>query len=207
MTQINSRQIATDTNNRFVTDTQITTWNAKQNAMSIASDSDMQTGTDNTKYATALRLKTWWTWLKTQAQTFTAKIGFGLINLASSANASPATGDVWFDGTDINFQQPGNNSKLLQTNNNSALAGTTERTLVTDSSGNVTANYNVRDGEINDSDIVTAINAASFTSGAYFIANITPANSKIMYWGQVYRSNQYKYEAIQDNVVQRFTAS
>lgn len=71
--------IAQDANYRFTTDTEKAAWNAKQSAMSIPTDVEMQTGTENTKYITPLRNSSWWTWAKTQAQTFLGSITFGLL--------------------------------------------------------------------------------------------------------------------------------
>lgn len=44
----------------------------------LATDAETQSGTNNTKAITALKLANWWTWIKTQAQTFAGKITFSL---------------------------------------------------------------------------------------------------------------------------------
>lgn len=41
--------------------------NNKQATMGIATDADLQNGTDNAKYVTALRNNSWWTWVKAQS--------------------------------------------------------------------------------------------------------------------------------------------
>lgn len=75
--------------------------NNKQGTMSIASDAEMQSGTDNVKYTTALRTATWWTWVKSLGQTIS-----GLWTFASGitisggrllfTNTSTASGDGWY---------------------------------------------------------------------------------------------------------------
>lgn len=56
-----------------------------QTVLSIVSDTEMQTGTENTKYVTALRITTWWTWIKTQTQTIAGTWTFSAL-LTSGAN-------------------------------------------------------------------------------------------------------------------------
>ena len=51
-------------------------------------DTEVQTGTDNTKSVNILKLANWWTWIKTQTQTFAAKITFTTSPRFSSTTAS-----------------------------------------------------------------------------------------------------------------------
>ena len=53
-----------------------------------ASDAEVQAGTENTKSFTALKLANWWTYIKTQAQTFAAKITFTTAPRFSSTTAN-----------------------------------------------------------------------------------------------------------------------
>lgn len=77
------------------------TWDNKQNTLFVPSDAEMQTGTDNVKYATALRITTWLTWIKTQAQTIAGLWTFsGGITISGGrllfTNTSTASGDGWY---------------------------------------------------------------------------------------------------------------
>lgn len=54
----------------------------------LASDAETQAGVNNTKAITSLKLSNWWTFIKTQAQTFAAKITFTLAPRFNSASAS-----------------------------------------------------------------------------------------------------------------------
>jgi hypothetical protein len=74
---------------------------SKQATLSIASDAEMQTGTDNVKYTTALRIASWWTWIKTQVATISAIWTFSA-GIAMSGgrflltNTSTASGDGFY---------------------------------------------------------------------------------------------------------------
>jgi hypothetical protein len=51
--------------------------------VNIANDTEMQAGTDNTKAATPLAVKNWWTWIKTQAATIAGNWNFtGTLKIA-----------------------------------------------------------------------------------------------------------------------------
>lgn len=54
----------------------------------IATDAETQAGTDDARFITALKLATWWTYIKTQVQTFAAKITFTSAPRFSSTTAS-----------------------------------------------------------------------------------------------------------------------
>lgn len=54
--------------------------NNKQATMTIATDAQMQAGTNDSSYVTALRNATWWIWAKTQAQTFVGAITLGALS-------------------------------------------------------------------------------------------------------------------------------
>ncbi len=73
---IPATDVTEDATHRFATDAEKGTWNGKQDALSIASDAEMQAGTDNVKRLTPLRATTWWTWLKTQVATISAVWNF-----------------------------------------------------------------------------------------------------------------------------------
>ncbi len=51
-------------------------------------DTEVQTGTDNTKSVNILKLANWWVWIKIQTQTFAAKITFTTAPRFSSTTAS-----------------------------------------------------------------------------------------------------------------------
>lgn len=79
-------------------DALVVTVAGKQNTLSIPSDAEMQTGTENTKFTTALRTTSWWVWIKTQAQTIAGLWTFsGGITISGGrllfTNTSTASGD------------------------------------------------------------------------------------------------------------------
>lgn len=89
------------TNAGLVSPSMKSTWDNKQNTLFVPSDAEMQTGTDNVKYATALRVTTWWTWIKTQAQTIAGLWTFsGGITISGGrllfTNTFTAGGDSWY---------------------------------------------------------------------------------------------------------------
>lgn len=53
----------------------------------LATNSELQTGTDDEKAVTSFKLANWWAWIKTQAQTFAAKITFNSAPRFSSTTA------------------------------------------------------------------------------------------------------------------------
>ncbi len=90
-------------------------------------------------------------------------------------------------------------------NSNIPLAGSTDRILQTDTNGNITAPYSIIDMYVTDSDLIAAATGATYNSGNYFIATVTPANSKTFSQGTKYinTATGYEYEAIQDNTLRR----
>ena len=54
----------------------------------LATNTETQTGTDDTRIVTPLKLSNWWTWVKTQAQIFAAQITFTSAPVFSSTTAN-----------------------------------------------------------------------------------------------------------------------
>ena len=203
-------------------------FNNKQNALAIVSDAEMQTGTENTKFTTALRIASWFTWIKTQAQTWAAKQTFTLAPRFSSVTASQF---LKVDGnkdlssvseaSDAEMQAGTENTKpitalriknwftwrLTQPFTFGNLAGTGNRVVQVNSSGDTSAPYTIQDGFTTDSDVITALTAATYNSGNNYTATITPANSKVFNQGQFYRNAGVLYFATADNQVSRITLS
>ena len=90
--------IVEDATHRFATDTEKTTWNAKQSALSIPSDAEMQAGTDNAKYVTALRATSWWAWLKSNPMTLGFLSGTGNRVLQTNASGDISAPNEVLDG-------------------------------------------------------------------------------------------------------------
>ena len=87
------------------------------------------------------------------------------------------------------------------------LAGTGNRVVQVNSSGDTSAPYNIQDGFTTDSDVITALTAATYNSGNNYTATITPANSKVFNQGQFYKNAGVLYFATADNQVSRITLS
>lgn len=90
--------LADGTNAGLASPSMKSTWDNKQNTLFVPSDAEMQAGTDNVKYATALRITTWLTWIKTQAQTISGLWTFsGGITISNGkllfTNTSTVSGD------------------------------------------------------------------------------------------------------------------
>jgi hypothetical protein len=204
------------------------TFNNKQNALAIVSDAEMQTGTENTKFTTALRIASWFTWIKTQAQTWVAKQTFTLAPRFSSTTASQflkvdSNKDLvsTSEASNAEMQAGTDNTKpttalgiknwftwrLTQPFTFGNLAGIGNRVVQVNSSGDTSAPYNIQDGFTTDSDVITALTGATYNSGNNYTATITPANSKVFNQGQFYKNAGVLYFATADNQVSRITLS
>ena len=97
---IPAADVTESTTKRFITDTERTTWAAKQDAISIATDAEMQAGTNNTKYVTPWRITNWWTWLRTQSSMWTLSFLAGAGNRVVQVNSTGeiSTPNVIMDG-------------------------------------------------------------------------------------------------------------
>ena len=203
-------------------------FNNKQNALAIVSDAEMQTGTENTKFTTALRIASWFTWIKTQAQTWAAKQTFTLAPRFSSVTASQF---LKVDGnkdlasvseaSDAEMQAGTDNTKpttalriknwfvwrLTQSFTFGSLTGIGDRVTQVDSTGLMTALLSVEEAIVTDVDVSNAITAGTYNIGNSFKTSITPASSKTFFVGQIYYNGVYKYEAVANNISQRFSAS
>lgn len=87
---------------------------------------------------------------------------------------------------------------------NASLAGTGTRMMEASPDGTPISTYTKYQMKVVDADIISAVTAGSYVSGE---ATIVPANSKIMYEGQVYKSGSYLYRAYSDNVILRIAIS
>jgi len=138
-----------------------TALSGKQDTLSIASDAEMQTGTDNVKYTTAKRVTDWWTWIKTQSQTIAGlwtfadgiTISGGRITFT---NITTPSGDSWYrqavnvirgaiNGTDrIELSTTGVRTLGTHTFTNTIftnLAPTTQSIAAVQTTGELTANF------------------------------------------------------------------
>ena len=203
-------------------------FNNKQNALAIVSDAEMQTGTENTKFTTALRIASWFTWIKTQAQTWAAKQTFTLAPRFSSTTASQflkvdSNKDLASvsEASDAEMQAGTDNTKpttalriknwfvwrLTQSFTFGSLTGIGDRVTQVDSTGLMTALLSVEEAIVTDVDVSNAITAGTYNIGNSFKTSITPASSKTFFVGQIYYNGVYKYEAVANNISQRFSAS
>lgn len=68
---------------------------AGSSSLTVVSDAEMQAGTENTKYVTSLRANTWWTYLKTQAQTISGVFTWANYQVFSGTQSLPASVDYF----------------------------------------------------------------------------------------------------------------
>lgn len=96
----------------------------------------------------------------------------------------------------------GSSDQVIFNNNNPSfkLSGL-PRLVETNSSGGLAATKPIVSILVTDSDVITAITGATYTSDR---ATITPVSSKVMYIGQIYDDGTYTYIAIDNNVVRRW---
>ena len=197
-------------------------------SVSEASDTEMQTGAENTKPTTALRIATWFAWIKTQAQTWAAKQTFSAAPRYSTTTASQflrvdANKDLVSvsEASDAEMQTGSENTKpttalriatwfawrLSQPFTFSNLIGVGVRIMQVNSAGDVSAPYFVQEGFVTDSDVIIAIIGATYNSGNNFTATLIPANSKVFNQGQWYKNLGVLYYATADNQSSRITLS
>ena len=131
----------------------------------------------------------------------------GVFYWDSSDSASTDDGATVIQVTGVSSGRWKLANEFIYQKNNPALNGTGNRVMQTDSTGNVTATNNIIDGFTADSDITSAISGATFNGGNNYTASISPANSKVMYQGQLYVSGNYLYIAISDNSVKRLAGA
>ncbi|WP_113639261.1 hypothetical protein [Nubsella zeaxanthinifaciens] len=197
---------------------------SRRAAQLAATDVEAQAGTSGNKYLTPLN----WTYLKTIANNisalwqFTVGIGIGIagvtssflkigsnttaksqLNLTPSAvdvNA-PINGDVWNNNGEIKLVDNTIVNRLLKTYNNELLKSTGNYFLLANQYGDISATVEAGELWVYDSEILSAISSATWTSNR---ATITPANNKVMLKGQMHDDGSFTYFAVNDNVVRRW---
>ena len=190
------------TNAGLVSPSMKSTWDNKQNTLSVPSDAEMQTGTDNVKYTTALRITTWWTWVKTQAQTFLAQINFS--GLAVFGNSIEFT-NTQAVGTGDGFYRPSTNVLGVKINGvEVARWDSTNYTLTVglSISGNIfdlTINPTVATGNANvniNPNLVNALNFKDTSANDYLRFISTTGNLKLQALQQLEITKSLKQSAI-----------
>jgi len=195
----------------------------------LAADADLQTQTtpsEDSKFVSRHGLIYFWNWLKTQTVNIAASWSFtkGLfgtttaknahitvaaststtaqINLAPGAeyigNESGAINNV---GGELKFYDGTGANRILKALSNAVLAGSTNRSVSVNASGDISANDEEIEGFVMDTDVIDAITGATYTSDR---ATITPDDDKVMHLGQMYDDGTYTYLAIGDNEVRRW---
>lgn len=194
-----------------------------------ATNAEQQTGTDNVKFLTALSNAGWWTNIKSIAQTITNTWSFtkGLFGTTTSKNAhiviGASTSSLASEHKDWGAAYTGSETgaewkettgfrKYLKRNSvtdeyvfmgaNPALAGVGIAMPLLAADGTITRGPIVDEGFTLDSDIISAITGATYTTN---YATITPASSKIFRQGDEYfdTSTKFLYKAVADNAVKR----
>lgn len=171
----------------------------------IPSTTEMQTGTDNSKFATASRIASWWTWVKTQAQVFTARVSVPLVKLVPQGvtPSSVENGDIWTEATNnrTRMQKGSQVVDVLTSADNYLFVGASPRLVQTNALGDLSATQEIAEGFVTDADVISAITSASFTAANNYTASIAPANSKTLYQGQWYKVGSNLFFAVEDNAV------
>ncbi|BAV09407.1 hypothetical protein SAMN05421788_101843 [Filimonas lacunae] len=169
----------------------------------IPTTTEMQTGTDNTKFATPSRITSWWTWVKTQAQIFSSKVTAAVIRHAPQS-ATPATlenGDIWLESTNnrLRMQKGTQTVDVLSSADNYLFVGANPRLVQTNALGDLSATQEIAEGFVTDTDITGAITAATYNVANNYTANVTPLNNKTLFQGQWYKNNSDLFFATDDN--------
>jgi hypothetical protein len=155
-----------------------------------------------------------------QATNFGAGISpnanFGFTGAASTTTTAPflitpgvaytgtQNGALWYETTNSRLRMYRNSSvsDIVTTGSNILFGGTGVRAVTATTDGSLAATTPIIAQFITDSDIITALGAATYTNNQ---ATITPAGGKIMLQGQEYwdDTNKIKYQAVANNVVLR----
>lgn len=140
----------------------------------------------------------------------------GYTGSASTATTTPflMTPGVAYTGTQngalhyvtadstLRMMRFGSSDQVIFNNNNPSLKlSGLPRSVEANSSGGVAATKPIISILVTDSDVITAITGATYTSDR---ATITPASSKVMPTGQIYDDGTYTYIATAPNVVRRW---
>lgn len=140
--------------------------------VNIATDADMQAGTDNAKAATPLAVKNWWTWIKGQAATITGAWNF--------------TGTLKVNGADVlTAGGSGDVSTKLNIGANTGLAGTGAGPAIVSTNGTIGRDSNLtwdstgRNFQIGSSGNVASITVVSNEFKLKVQDNITSGNASI----------------------------
>ncbi|GGH78082.1 hypothetical protein HNQ91_003955 [Filimonas zeae] len=173
----------------------------------IPTTAEMQAGTDNAKFATASRVATWWAWVKTQAQVFTARVSAPVVKLVPQGTTPASSdGDIWMENTNSRprMQKGGQVVDVLTSADNYLFVGASPRLVQTNALGDLSATQEIAEGFVTDTDVISAITSASFNAANNYTANVSPLNSKTLYQGQWYKNGADMYFAVDDNSVYKF---
>ncbi|MCJ0743120.1 hypothetical protein [Pedobacter montanisoli] len=197
---------------------------ARRATQLAATDTEAQAGTVTNKYLTPAN----WGYLKgivnniTALWQFTVGIGIGIagvtssflklaanttaksqVNLTPSATdvTSPVNGDVWNNAGELKLMENSIVNRMVKLYNNELLKSDGNYILMSNQYGDLSNSVKVAERWVYDSDVISAITGASWSSNR---ANITPANNKVMYKGQRYDDGTYTYEATEDNYLRRW---
>jgi hypothetical protein len=99
----------------------------------IATDIEIQTGTDSGKSAPPSGLAAWWTWIKTQAQTFTGVMTFSSGVTMTEQTIASSTTPTWDVNAGMNAQFTATNAATFTVTN--MVAGQAAALAITQSSG------------------------------------------------------------------------
>ena len=113
-------------------------------------------------------------------------------------------GAVWYEATGNRprIQKGSIATDFLTLYDNYLLAGGTANYMLEKNQyGDVSAVNEIIEQYVFDSDVITAITGATYTSNR---ATITPASSKVFKAGQIYDDGTYTYLALADNSVRRW---
>lgn len=170
-------------------------------AITAASTSDVNTGTDTTRFINSSLLA----YDKTQARTITAKWAFPTLKLTpqGSTPSGLTNGDLWYETTNsrLRLQETSQLVDVVKSADNYLFAGANNRLLQSNSMGDLSATQEIAEGFVTDTDVITAITGATYNSANNYTATVSPANSKTLYQGQWYKTGGDLYFAVDDNIV------
>lgn len=145
---------------------------------------------------------------------------FGFTGAASTTTTAPflitpgvaytgtQNGALWYETTNSRLRMYRNSSvsDVVTTGSNILFAGTSTapvRVVTATTDGSLAATTPIIETYNTDTDVITAITGATYNKANTFSATLTPANGKVFYKGQLYKSSTYLYFATADNVAYR----
>ena len=130
------------------------------------------------------------------------KLSSVLTGYSVGANAALAATDTVlaaFGKVQAQINAKANTSDVVTKTGNTILQGTGTRSVSVNANGDLSATNLEVEGFVTDTDVITAITGGTYNSGNNYTVTLTPANGKVFYAGQFYKTGGDLYIAVTDN--------